>query len=82
MLKGLLCIFKGHTFEFATHKDPWRSMTPPIMVINCDGSLDIKQPINIGFLHYGIISNCQSCGKEVDAEDMGLPILLPDFEND
>ncbi len=76
---NITCLLKGHDLQIAKYAGARESKTPLSACIDFDGSLHISQAPSIGFMHYGMISECLRCGKVVDADNLSLPILEPDF---
>ena len=77
---NIACIFKGHSYSIAQHDRPFPSFSEPIAVGRLDGSWDFQPARLVGFMSYGLISYCDRCGNEADADKLNLPTIQPRLE--
>jgi hypothetical protein len=80
MLNKLLCVFKGHKLEIAKYDRAMDSKSSPMITQDIFGKIEYIKPQSYGFLHFGLVSDCERCGKTIDVGDSGLPILMPKFD--
>jgi len=76
---NIKCLFKGHQLKTARYRGAYPSRTTFNISQNWDDTLNFHKPSIVGFMHHGLIADCQRCGKTIDVDDINLPILQPEF---
>lgn len=67
---NIKCVLVGHKFTHSTLKNAY-----PTYFQNFKG-LTMKVEIS-GWMHFGEVSNCDRCGKEIDAEEGEYLLIMP-----